>query len=239
MAARQSRSISLCYADDTIIARAVQNALKHRSISDRVAEYLRQSIFDGGIKPGERIIELEISATLGVSRSPIREALLLLSQEGLVTILPYRGAIVSRLTKEVFKQLLNFRLMLEDFAITTVANSAGDDAVEILRKQITSIRRSSEEGNFIECVEADLHAHKCLIGLAGNIFLEQAYTETTSLMRMYIRMTSMYYQNTKELADEHESIIDALLAHDTERARMLMRKHIEHGFQEACSTLET
>ena len=214
-------------------------ALERRSTASRVAEYLRRRIADGVLKPGDRIIELEVAAALGVSRSPIREALLVLSQEGLVTILAYHGAIVSRLTKERFEQLLRFRLMLEDFAITCAANNADDDDILTFRKHIALIRRASKKGNPLECVEADLYAHKYIISLAKNAFLEQTYMATIGLMRMYIRMACMYYRHAKELADEHEQIVDALLAHDTERARIALREHIEHGFEEACSALET
>jgi len=216
-----------------------RNAFEHRSTASRVAEFLRRRIADGVLKPGDRIIELEVAAALGVSRSPIREALLVLSQEGLVTILAYHGAIVSRLTKDRFEQLLRFRLILEDFAITCAANNADDDDIRTFRKHITLIRQASKNGNTLECVEADLYAHKYLIGLAKNVFLEQSYMETISLMRMYIRMTSMYYEHAKELADEHEHIVDALLSRDTERARIVMREHIEHGFQAAYAALET
>ncbi|HEV3157909.1 MAG TPA: GntR family transcriptional regulator [Candidatus Baltobacteraceae bacterium] len=215
-----------------------RNAFEHRSTASRVAEYLRRRIADGVLKPGDRIIELEVAAALKVSRSPIREALLLLSQEGLVTILAYHGAIVSRLTKERFEQLLRFRLMLEDFAITCAANNADDDDIRTFRKHIALIRQASKNGNPLECVEADLYAHKYLIGLAKNVFLEQSYMATISLMRMYIRMACMYYERAEELADEHDQFVNALLAHDTERARIVMREHIEHGFEEACSALD-
>jgi DNA-binding GntR family transcriptional regulator len=213
-------------------------AFEHRSTASRVAGYLRRQISDGVLKPGDRIIELEVSAALGVSRSPIREALLVLSQEGLVTTLAYHGAVVSRLTKERFEQLLRFRLMLEDFAIVSAVNNADDDDILAFRKHIALIRQASKKGDPLECVEADLYAHQHLIALANNVFLEQSYMETIGLMRMYIRMACMYYKHAEELADEHDNFVDALLARDTERARVIMREHIEHGFEDAYATLE-
>jgi len=219
--------------------RISRDTFEHRSTANRVAEHLRRRIADGVLKPGERIIELEIAAALEVSRSPIREALLVLSQEGLVTLLPYRGAIVSKLTKARFEQLLRFRLMLEDFSVVCAVNNAADNDIRAFREHIALIRQAAQTGNFLECVEADLRAHSYLIGLSGNAFLERTYTDTISLMRMYIRIAGMYYRHIAELADEHEQLIDALLARDVERARAVMRKHIEHGFEEAHATLET
>ena len=94
------------------------------STTDRVAESLRGRIADGDLAPGQRIIELDVSHDLGVSRSPIREALLRLVEEGLVTILPYRGAIVSPLRRERLVELLEFRLVMERFAIERMIERA-------------------------------------------------------------------------------------------------------------------
>ncbi|HEV3155850.1 MAG TPA: GntR family transcriptional regulator [Candidatus Baltobacteraceae bacterium] len=212
--------------------------LNRRSTSDHVVEHLRRQITEGTLLPGERITEVEIAATLHVSRSPIREALHTLSEEGLVTIIPYRGAIVAKLTRDRFEQLLRFRLALEEFAIECVINVASDDEIKGFRTHIKDVRETARSGSLSECSAASLRAHEYLIALAKNIFLEETYGRMINLMRMYVRATSIHYKNSHELADEHQAIFEALLERDLGRARALLREHIIHGFNETVNELE-
>ncbi len=212
-------------------------AIAHDSLADRAAEHLRRSIAEGSLTPGERIIEAEIATALGVSRSPVREAIIRLAQEGLITILPYRGAIVAQLTRERFKQLLDFRLALEELAVTLVITRASDDEIRTLHQTVDLLRDAMRSRNHSEGMELNFLAHERLIVLAENDFLKASYQATATLMRTYMRMTSMHYRNTHELADEHERIIEALLARDTDRARAMMREHIEQGFDAVSATL--
>jgi DNA-binding GntR family transcriptional regulator len=218
--------------------RFAASPIAHDSLADRAAEYLRRLIADGDLKPGERIIEAEISAALGVSRSPVREAIIRLAQDGLITILPYRGALVAHFTRERCKQLLDFRLALEELAVKLIIEHASDAEIRALLEPINQLRAISASEQLSESTHLHFFAHEQLIALAKNDFLAQSYQATAVLMRLYIRMTSMqHYQCTQELIDDHERIVHALLARDADRARALMREHIEHGFEAVSATL--
>lgn len=216
----------------------IRTRVNRSSTSDLVADYLRKRIENGPLRPGKRITEPEIAEALGVSRSPVREALLQLSKEGLVTIVPYRGAIVSKLQRDRFNELFHFRLNLEEFAIARVVELASNAQIENLRTYVERIRKAAAAGDSVRCVDADLRLHEYLVSLSRNSFLRRTYGEMLSLMRLYIRLTATHYENLSTMADDHEALIQALFERDVRRARKLLRDHIEYGFQAALTKLE-
>ena len=211
--------------------------LERVSTSDQVLHYLRKRIASGALQPGARVVELEISRALRVSRSPIREALMRLAQEGLVTIMPYRGAIVTKLDPSQLTELFDFRVALEEFAVARVIQVAGDAAIEKMRRQISRIRKAASAGDRAGAIEANFRQHQLLIALAQNSLLERAYAEMVAQLQLYIRVTSAYYERIEELAEEHERLCDALIERDVEKARQILRLHIEHGFGNALREL--
>ena len=121
-----------------LTARLAMVRMERISTAARVADLLRERISAGEIEPGSRIVELDVARELAVSRSPIREALLKLSEEGLVQILPYRGAIVVALRREQIKELLEFRLALERFALERLLESRDAAALAMLREHVVA-----------------------------------------------------------------------------------------------------
>jgi DNA-binding GntR family transcriptional regulator len=178
------------------------------STTGKVVEYLRRAIETGALSPGDRITELEISGKLGVSRSPVREALATLAQEGVVTIIPYRGAIVSTVDADRFAALAAFRLVLEEFAL----------------REFIAHATELDYARIVSCVK--------------NPFLERTYAELLGHFRLYATLTTTaVYENLEELADEHDRWIEAVRRGDTAGALAIMRAHIELGFAEALERL--
>ena len=205
------------------------------STAARVADLLRERISAGEIEPGARIVELEIARELNVSRSPIREALLKLSEEGLVKILPYRGAVVATLRREQIKELLEFRLALERFALERLVEGQDRHAFDMLKEHVVAISDAIAKKNFRGAVNADLETHRAIVKLAGNQLLTQAYDGLLARIRLYIRITSERYERAEDLADEHVALLDAVERGDGVLAQRILDAHIMHGFEEALS----
>jgi DNA-binding GntR family transcriptional regulator len=203
------------------------------STAARVADLLRERISSGEIEPGARIVELDVARELSVSRSPIREALLKLSEEGLVQILPYRGAIVVALRREQIKELLEFRLALERFALERLLAGRDGGALEMLREHVVEISEAIHAKDFKRAVEADLETHRAIVTLAGNQLLAAAYDGLLTRIRIYIRITSAYYERVEDLADEHVALLDAVERGDGALAQRILDAHILHGFTQA------
>ncbi|MGA8535497.1 MAG: GntR family transcriptional regulator, partial [Candidatus Tumulicola sp.] len=199
----------------------------------RVAELLRERIADGRAAPGSRIVELEVARELGISRSPVREALLRLSQEGLVTILPYRGAIVVPLQRRRFAELMEFRLALEHFALERLVERADAVVLADLRARVTAIRRALRAGDRRRAIDEDLAIHRALVAAAGNALLERTYDGLLAQIRLYIDVTSARYERAEDLAEEHAALLVAVERRDLAAARELLDAHVVHGFDSA------
>ncbi len=209
------------------------NPLSRASTAERAADMLRARIASGALAPGERLVELEISRELGVSRSPIREALLRLSEEGLVKLLPYRGAIVAPLHRERLLELLEFRLALERFAIEKLIQGGDAGALASLRGHVIEISDAIRSGDMRGAVDADMRTHRAIVDFAGNALLSRAYEGLLNQFQLYIRLTSSHYERVEDLADEHVSLLDAIERGDLVMARRVLDAHILHGLDEA------
>jgi len=204
--------------------------LARESTASRVAAVLRERIVAGAAAPGSRIIELEVARQLGVSRSPVREALLRLSEEGLVAILPYRGAIVVPLQQRRFVELTEFRLALEYFALERLVERNDPLAVSRLQKRVAALRSALRAGNRERIVSEDLALHRELVATADNALLERAYDGLLAQIRLYIGVTSARYERAEDLAVEHDAVLAAVRRRDLSAARALLGAHVLHGF---------
>jgi DNA-binding GntR family transcriptional regulator len=206
--------------------------LDRASTATRVAGVLRDRIAGGAMVPGSRIIELEVARELGVSRSPIREALQKLAEEGLVTILPYRGAIVAPLLRERLVELMEFRLALERFALERLIERANENTVPALRAHVAAMRRALREGDRRGAVDEDLAMHRAIVAMAGNALLERTYESLLAQIRLYIDATSARYERAEDLAEEHEALLASIERREFLMSRKLLDAHIMHGFDE-------
>lgn len=206
-------------------------AFARASTAERIAGLLRDRILDGTMLPGSRIVELEIARELGVSRSPVREALLRLEAEGLAAIVPYRGALVTPLERERFAELMEFRLALERFALDRLVERLPDGTIAQLRGHAAALREAVTGRDRRRAVDEDLSVHRAIVHLAGNALLERAYDELVAQIRLYIAVTSARYGRIDELADEHDALIDAIERRDARAARKLLDSHVAHGLE--------
>jgi DNA-binding GntR family transcriptional regulator len=212
---------------------AESTQIERSSTANRVAALLRARIAKGSIEPGERLNELALAGELGVSRSPIREALAQLAGEGLVNVVPYKGTFVTALSQERLHDLLDFRLALEQFAVRRAIERAKKADFDRFETLIDAIAAHAKRGNFSGAVDADLDAHQYLIELAGSSLLAQTYKAMLGELRLYIAQTSRHYDNAAELATEHAALLSAMRKGKVAEATALIAAHITHGFNRA------
>ncbi len=212
---------------------ADRGQMERSSTAKRVADFLRSQIVEGKLKPGDRVNELSLSGELGISRSPIREALAQLAGEGLVRVIPYRGTFVTQLSKERLQDLLDFRLALEEFAVKRAIERATLADLDYFEELILGITMQATSGNFAGAVDADLRAHEYLVELARSSHLAQTYRAMIGELRLYIAQTARHYEGTSELATEHAALLAAMRAKNVREATALIAAHITHGFNAA------
>ncbi|MFD1210671.1 GntR family transcriptional regulator [Arthrobacter sp. GCM10027362] len=197
---------------------------QERPLRENVRDVLRTRIFDGHYAPGTRLVERDLAAEFGVSRLPIREALRMLRQEGLVSERANsRGMVVSRLSPEEVADLFDVRQALEVLACQLAAVRASDADLAELAELLEAARRAVGSGALHEAEAANAEFHEAVTRIAGNGFLRSA------LEPLQGRMHWLYRQphDLRELIREHEDLLAAISSRNPERAARQSREHIQ------------
>jgi len=210
----------------------VQPLKRPAPLREGASEALLELITRGVLRPGQHLVESELAERLGVSRQPIREAFQHLSNEGWVDLRPAQGAFVHRPTEEEADQLLAVRALLETeaarLAAASVASGDGDakGAVERLRALWQQGVEAVAADDVDAVVAANAELHTCVMELAGNKVLAELAERVGRRVRWYY--TPIARQRGERSWEEHAALIDAIAAHDEDRAARIMRDHTEH-----------
>lgn len=188
---------------------------------------LREAIATGELRPGDRLIERDISGRTGVSRGPVREALLLLEQEGLVVSHSYRGARVASVSREEAEQmLLPMRVVLEQFAFRHALPHLTDADFEELERLVADMHRAAEAGDARGVVNADVRFHEYLIGRSGWPHCEQVWRTIVSRVRAYFYDDAPRHSSLDDVTLQHRALIDALRTKDEQTVMDAVVEHI-------------
>ena len=197
-------------------------------LRDMVFKSLRKDILTGTIKPGEHLLELELSSRLGVSRTPVREALRMLELEGLVTMLPRRGARVSKITEKSMQDVLEVRESLDALCVELACSRITAQEKEELKKACEAFERAVATNDSHKIAEADVRFHDTLIKAAKNdrlVDIEDNLSQSMYRFRYeYINEGSGH----ENLVIEHRRIYESVISGDCSGAAAAARLHIEN-----------
>jgi DNA-binding GntR family transcriptional regulator len=209
-------------------------------LREQVLEGLRNAILDFELKPGQRLVERELIEQIGVSRTTIREVLRQLTAEGLVEVIPQRGAVVRALSPEDAQDLYEVRAALEALAVRRFIERAPDQAVAALRKASEEVERVHVDGGDIrQMLRAKDAFYDVLLTGAAGPSIRQVLTGVQARVRL-LRATSLSAPGRPaRAATELRTLVDAIEARDTERATDLCVEHIRHAAAAGLGTLET
>jgi DNA-binding GntR family transcriptional regulator len=192
------------------------------SRTSQVLDRLTTAIRTGKLPPGERLVELQIAAQLGVSRAPLREALRKLEAEGLVQTTKGRGTFVIEPSKSEVEQMVVMRAVLEGLAARLVAANATADERRELRELHEQMQSAAEAHDEALWRETDWHFHERLCATAGNRFLLDTWRALSNVMRIYQRGRPIN-GSPSELMQRHDAFIRALESQDAARAEIVFR----------------
>jgi DNA-binding GntR family transcriptional regulator len=200
---------------------------ERESLSRVVSEQIRGRILDGTLKPGERLVEDRLSAELGVSRVPVREALRGLSVEGLVTLLPRRGATVIEITPETVAELVEVRALLEGLNAKLAAQRHDPEIVAQLEDTLARGNEAAKSGTAEQLARLNAEFHERLAEASRNSVL-------SDVMRGLRERTSIAFAingraRAREDWQEHAGILAAVIAGDTELAALLATRHVQNA----------
>jgi DNA-binding GntR family transcriptional regulator len=212
---------------------AAAHQVRHPSLKDTVAAYIRDLIFSGHLMPGERIDQDAVAEILGVSKLPVREALITLEAAALVDIVPRRGSFVAQITKDDLVDHYRIYASIEMIAAERAAETLNSAALEALQRNAAEMRASSD-GAVREKLNHDFHR---IINKAGGS--RRLHVMIKGLEAMMF--ADFYRANdgwTDRAAADHEKIAEALARRDGETAAEHMREHIVDGGTYAIAVLE-
>jgi DNA-binding GntR family transcriptional regulator len=197
------------------------------TLRGRVYQHLREGILSNRIAPGTVLQEVPLAESLGVSRGPIREALGDLAAEGLVTITPRRGAVVTSLSKRDFLEAYQVREVLESLAVQLAVPVMTEDAFGELERLQERMIEANDRNDFLGFFDANIEFHDSWVMAAGNGKLLDVYRRLIGQMVPYRRPSALLRGGLDRSIAEHRDIIEAARARDPERASVLMLQHIQ------------
>lgn len=201
--------------------------LDNLTLRERVYDHLRQEILANRYPPGSLLLEVPLAEELGVSRGPIREALLSLEREGLVEITPRRGAVVITLTKRDFLEAYQVREALEALGIRLAVPRLTKADLDQLDERIERMEKDAADGDVEAFFEANASFHEALIEGSDNRKLVETYRRLMAQMGPYRRPSARLRGSLQRSVIEHREIVSAIRDRDVERAVDMLMKHIE------------
>lgn len=193
-----------------------------------VFKTLRQAILTGELKPGEPLMEVKLADKLGVSRTPIREAIRKLELEGLVVIKPRRSAAVASITKEDLTDVLEVRRVLEKLAIELCCRKRTGSDIVLLKENLEKFKRSIRKNDVTEIAVSDVQFHETIYNATGNKRLCQILYNLREQMYRYRLEYIKDEQTRNQLIKEHEEILAAIEERDELRASQAILLHIDN-----------
>jgi DNA-binding GntR family transcriptional regulator len=206
--------------------RASLSQIDNKPLRERVLDSLREAIVTGELKPGQALTENDLAAQLGVSRAPLREALQILSHEGLVEMVAYRGTVVRKLTKQDIEELYSLRSILEQFAVRRIIAGGSAEDVETLRAIFEEMLEAAQAGDLKQINQLDRRFHDALIDLSRHELLAAIWGMVTLRVRQVMALRNRRNSDLTQIAYNHVPIIDAIAAQDEAAALQLVEKHV-------------
>ena len=215
------------------------NMDEYLPLRDVVFNTLRQAILRGELKPGERLMEIQLANKLGVSRTPIREATRKLELEGLVLMIPRRGAEVAEITEKSLRDVLEVRRALEELSVGLACDRMSAEDIALLKEAAKEFEETLKDGDVTAYAEADVKFHDIIYLATENQRLIQLLY---NLREQMYRYRVEYLKRTEVhpiLLKEHDYIIECIEKRDKENAMKAICTHIENQEKTVSDTIRT
>lgn len=202
----------------------------HKSLREAAYAAIREAIVSGVLRPGQRLVELDLAQRLGISRAPVREALRLLESEGLVVAEPHRGAHVAHFSRHDLWEIYTLRAAVEGLAVRLVAASPTLEVIDRLESLVHQMRETAACGERERLTDLDLEFHRTICQAANHRRLLEAWEGMSAQVRMFVAITSQHRLPPEQLVRYHEVVLEAIRHRDPDRAEATLKSHIlEYG----------
>lgn len=201
----------------------------YKPLREIVLEALKDAIVNGQLKPGERLMEQQVAEELGVSRTPVREAIRKLEIEGFVIMIPRKGAYVSDVSLKDIAQVFEVRAAMEALAAGLAAQRMEDEQIEQLERKLVEVKKAIDKSDLENIIQYDTEFHEIIYNASRNARLVQILNNLREQIQRY-RSTSLASPGRlKDTLEEHKELVDAISAGNVELAQRLAKEHIENA----------
>jgi DNA-binding GntR family transcriptional regulator len=207
---------------------AADSGLGAKSLVELTVRRLRSEILSGALAPGERIVEEQLTKRFGTSRAPLREALRLLGQQGLVEHLPRRGVRVAELSERDIEELLSLRGVLEEFAVHAALGGPLPLDLHRLGAAVEDMERAAEAGASLEQAAAHREFHLAVVALSGHTHLLRVYEPVLLQLQLYMATNlrrEARDRSPREGAERHRRLYEAMAGGDPETVIAVLERH--------------
>ena len=215
------------------------NMNEYLPLRDVVFNTLRQAILRGELKPGERLMEIQLANKLGVSRTPIREAIRKLELEGLVLMIPRKGAEVAEITEKNMRDVLEVRKALEELAVQLACEKITDEEIEEMKKAAEEFKMILKSKDITEIAEADVRFHDIIYMATDN---QKLIHLLNKLREQMYRYRVEYLKNPdvhEQLIQEHEEIVYHIKRREKAEATAVTCQHIDNQVSAVTDKIRT
>ena len=205
--------------------------LERTTTPEGIYRVLRAAILDGTVPPGGQLRERDIATDLGVSRSPLREALTRLEEEGLIVKFPFRGAFVVEVSAQEVAEIASIRLLVEPYA--------GELALETLRgperprltQTVEELRQATDTNDIPASIDAHLQFHRLFYDFSGHGVLRGLWNGWETKLRLYLAVDHRSYSDLHDIAVEHERLAAVALEGDMDVFRRELAQHFQSALR--------
>lgn len=212
-----------------IAARRVPDGTDARSLAEVACDEIRVAIREGRVATGAHLTEVDLASWLGMSRTPVREAMRRLQSEGLLLNQPFRGALVMRLDADDMRQMFAVRELLEPATAAACAVNAGPAEIAALRAIL--VQEAAQLDNPAALISLNRQFHDIILECAHNQFLSKAIAAVYALIPLLGDSNLLDGPHAREAHTQHLDILDAIESRDAPRAEAVAREHVRHSLK--------
>jgi len=201
----------------------------YKPLREIVFETLREAILTGQLKAGERLMEVQLAEEMGVSRTPVREAIRKLELEGLVVMIPRKGAYVADISTKDIADVFEIRSALEALAAALACERITEDELEELERLLVKIAECAEKNDLETLVQLDTQFHDILYRASRNDRLVQIINNLREHIQRFRTSSLATPGRMRETVEEHKALVEAISSRNVELAQRLAQEHIENA----------
>ena len=204
---------------------------KRPTLMSQALEEIREAIRKGKVKPGDRLVEMQLAKEMHISRFPIREALRYLEKEGLVETKPFKGTYVSQLSERDMEELYSLRSAIEEFAVRILIKHIDEEKIGKLESILQSMQQASKKEDLDKLISEDFRFHQTICELSGHRKLLEVWLTLENQLRVFLTIEKQLFGNSLQFVKSHHPILEAIQGRKIRPAQKAIREHLNWAMQ--------